>query len=356
VPSDGWLIRRLSAFGPPLPIAPDDLQAARRWSHGRRPAAAEEIEWLASLNIRMAVALRGRDAIVGVLLLGPSSEHEGYPGTLRPALEGCAAQLALMIENGRLTARVVEQEKVRRDLALAAEVQRRLLPEAPPELEAAALAAVSLPARSVGGDYFDFLDVGDQRLGIALADIAGKGIPAALIMSSVRMALRVLASEPGASLPDLAAKMNRFLHQATPANSYATFFYARVDDRTRELRYVNAGHLPPMLVRSGDVQELTTGGSVIGLLEGLSYEEGAVALEPGDVLVAFTDGVPEAQNPSEEEFGEARLKSLLVSLAHLDASEIAARLLSDLKAWIQEAPQYDDLTFIVMKVRETKAS
>lgn len=169
------------------------------------------------------------------------------------------------------------------------------------------------------------------------------------------MALRVLISEPDMSLPELAAKMNRFLHQATPSNGYATSFYARVDDRTRELRYINAGHLPPVLIRSGKVQELIIGGSVIGLLEGLSYEEGGVALESGDVLVAFTDGVPEAKNAAEEEFGEARLKELLLAFAHLDANEIAARLRAELKAWIQDAPQYDDLTFIVMKVRRTEA-
>jgi sigma-B regulation protein RsbU (phosphoserine phosphatase) len=172
-------------------------------------------------------------------------------------------------------------------------------------------------------------------------------------MSSVRMALHVLASEPGASLPDLAAKMNRFLHRSTPANSYATFFYGRIDDRTREFHYVNAGHLPPMLVRSGEVQELSIGGSVVGLLEGLSYDEGRVSLEPGDVLVAFTDGVPEAQNPAEEEFGDARLKELVKAVAHLEADQIAARLLGELKDWIRDAAQYDDLTFIVMKVRAT---
>ena len=132
----------------------------------------------------------------------------------------------------------------------------------------------------------------------------------------------------------------------------ATFFYARVDDDARELRYINAGHLPPILVRSGELQELTTGGSVIGLFDGLSYEEGGVALQPGDVLVAFTDGVPEAQNAAEEEFGDVRLKELLTKIAHLDAQEIAARLLAELKAWIQDASQYDDLTFIVLKVRD----
>lgn len=348
----GWLSRRLAAYGQALSITTGDLDAALQWSATHHPAVRDEIETIVAAHVRVAVALRAREDVIGILLIGPpSDEGSSYGRSERAALTACAPQFALMVENGRLTARIVAQEKVRRDLALAAEVQRRLLPEAPPARDDAAVAAVSLPARSIGGDYFDFIDLGDRRLGIALADIAGKGISAALIMSSVRMALRVLASEPGASLPDLVARMNHVLHEATPSNSYATFFYARLDDESRELRYINAGHLPPILVRSGELQELTTGGSVIGLLDGLSYEEGGVSLQPGDVLVAFTDGVPEAQNAAEEEFGDARLKELLAQIAHLDAPEIAARLLAELKAWIQDAPQYDDLTFIVLKVR-----
>jgi len=357
LPHDGWLSRRLSAYGQALLITSGDLDAALQWSAAHHPAVRGEIAAIAAADVRVAVALRAREEVIGILLLGPPADNQSsYGRSERAALTACAPQLALMIENGRLTARIVAQEKIRRDLALAAEVQRRLLPDAPPERDTAAVAAVSLPARSIGGDYFDFIDVGDRRLGIALADIAGKGIPAALIMSSVRMALRVLASEPGASLPDLVARMNHVLHEATPSNSYATFFYARLDDETRELRYINAGHLPPLLVRSGKLQELTTGGSVIGLFDGMSYEEGGVSLQPGDVLVAFTDGVPEAQNAAEEEFGDARLKELLTQIAHLGAQEIAARLLAELKAWIQDASQYDDLTFIVLKVRDVPAS
>jgi sigma-B regulation protein RsbU (phosphoserine phosphatase) len=351
LPRASWLARRLSAFNGALSITAEDLDAAFRWSTEHHPAVTEEIAALAAAEVRVAVALRARDDVVGILLLGPPVSGAGSDGpSERGALSACAPQVALMLENGRLTSRILENEKVRRDLALAAEVQRRLLPEGPPELAAAALVAVSLPARSVGGDYYDFIDGGDGWLGIALADIAGKGIPAALIMSSVRMALRVLASERGISLPDLSTRMNHLLHQATPANSYATFFYARIDDQARRLRYVNAGHLPPILVRSGELQELTTGGSVIGLIDGLSYEEGDIALQPGDVLVAFTDGVPEAQNPAEAEFGDERLKELLARIAHLDAHDIAERLLAELKAWIQDASQYDDLTFIVLKV------
>ncbi|HKW00299.1 MAG TPA: ADOP family duplicated permease [Vicinamibacterales bacterium] len=353
VQQDGWLSRRLSAYGQALAITAGDLDAALQWSATHHPAVRDEIAAIAAAQVRVAVALRAREDVIGILLLGPpADEGSSYGRSERAALTACAPQLALMVENGGLTRRIVAQEKVRRDLALAAEVQRGLLPDAPPERDAAVVAAVSLPARSIGGDYFDFIDVGDRRLGIALADIAGKGIPAALIMSSVRMALRVLASEPGVSLPDLVARMNHVLHEATPSNSYATFFYARLDDSTNELRYINAGHLPPILVRSGQLQELTTGGSVIGLLDGMSYEEGGVALQSGDVLVAFTDGVPEAQNAAEEEFGDARLKELLAQVAHLDAPEIAARLLAALKEWIQDASQYDDLTFIVLKVRD----
>ncbi len=147
--------------------------------------------------------------------------------------------------------------------------------------------------------------------------------------------------------------MNHFLHQTTPSNSYATFFYAQIDQRTRQLRYVNAGHLPPYLLRESQasIQELTTGGAVIVLMPQMTYEEATVDLQSGDVLVAFTDGLTEAMNASDEEFGDERLKAVLRQIAHLPAPEIAARLADALKAWIKDAAsQYDDLTFVVLKV------
>jgi sigma-B regulation protein RsbU (phosphoserine phosphatase) len=265
-----------------------------------------------------------------------------------------------MIENARLTARVVEQEKLRRDLALAAEVQRRLLPDRPPEANGAVLGAVSLPARSVGGDYYDFIELGDHRIGIALADIAGKGVAAALLMAVVQASLRIVAAEGGVSLPQLAAKVNEFLHRSTGSNGYATFFYAQLDERSRQLRYVNAGHNPPFLVRAVDadagaqgavdIRELRVGGTVLGLFPEMSYEEATVELQSGDVLVAFTDGVTEALNAAEEEYGEERLKSLLREVVHLSAPEITARMSDELRKWISGTNQYDDLTFVVMKV------
>ncbi|HEU4691177.1 MAG TPA: PP2C family protein-serine/threonine phosphatase, partial [Vicinamibacterales bacterium] len=193
-----------------------------------------------------------------------------------------------------------------------------------------------------------------------LADVSGKGVAAALIMSVVQASLRIIASDGDISLPRLAARMNEFLYRTTPGNKYATFFYAQVDADRRQLRYVNAGHNPPYLVRARrdtaapgeeeQMEELTTGGAVVGMLPGLSYEEATVDLCSRDVLLAYTDGVTEAHNPDNVEFGEERLKALLREVAHLSADGIRTRIEAELKAWIKDAEQYDDLTFVVMKV------
>jgi sigma-B regulation protein RsbU (phosphoserine phosphatase) len=262
---------------------------------------------------------------------------------------------ALLIENAHLTTRAVEQEKLRKDVALAAEVQRRLLPAGPPRSPFATLAAFTLPARLVGGDYYDFLDLGGGRIGIAVADVSGKGVAAALLMSAVQASLRVITSAGEVPLSQLAARMNAFLYQSTGANKYATFFYAQLDEETRQLAYVNAGHNPPFLVRASDagatVVELAAGGTVIGLFEEMSYESASVELQSGDLLVAFTDGVTEALDPSGEEFGEERLKDLLRSVRGAPADDVASHLAAAMKAWMGGAEQHDDLTFVVVALR-----
>jgi sigma-B regulation protein RsbU (phosphoserine phosphatase) len=360
VPIDGFLAGRLAAYPMPLPFERDELDALAEWASANRPERVDEIRALAQCDVRVAVPLRTRTEVMGMLLLGPSREDARSGAIDRQVLRSCADQFALMLENARLTDRVVGQEVLRRDLALAAEVQKRLLPSAPPSADIAEFAAISVPARSIGGDYYDFIQVGEQRIGIALADVSGKGVAAALIMSVVQASLRIIASDGDISLPRLAARMNEFLYRTTPGNKYATFFYAQVDGARRQLRYVNAGPNPPYLVRArtnaanseqgSPMEELTVGGAVVGMLPGLSYDEATVDLCPGDVLLAYTDGVTEAHSPDNIEFGEERLKALLGDVAHLSADEIRVRISSELKAWIKDAEQYDDLTFVVMKV------
>jgi serine phosphatase RsbU (regulator of sigma subunit) len=371
VVADGFLITRLRAYPRPLPFAPNELAALAGWAAAHRPDRLEEIRALAAAGVRLAVPLRTRREILGVLLLGQSfdsrapaqgkPQRRGFSAHEKQALRVVADQFALMIENARLTDRVVEQETLRRDIALASDVQRRLLPDAPPRAACADFAASSVPARRIGGDYYDFVELGDGGIAIALADVSGKGVAAALIMSVVQASLRIISSESNVAPPRLVARMNEFLYRSTPASKYATFFYAQLDERRRQLRYVNAGHNPPYLFRAGrrspagaassDIEQLSVGGTVVGMFPEMGYEEATVELCPGDVLLAFTDGVPEAHNPENDEFGEERLQQLLRQAAHLPAGEIGARISAGMRDWIRDAEQYDDLTFIVMKVR-----
>jgi sigma-B regulation protein RsbU (phosphoserine phosphatase) len=180
-------------------------------------------------------------------------------------------------------------------------------------------------------------------------------------MSVVQASLRIISSEDDVMPPRLVARMNEFVYRSTPESKYATFFYAQLDEQRRQLRYVNAGHNAPYLLRarrrpatdsaSPEIEELSVGGTVVGMFPEMRYEEATVDLCSGDVLLVFTDGVPEAHNPENEEFGEERLQQLLRLTAHLPADEIGARISVETKNWIRDAEQYDDLTFIVMKVR-----
>jgi putative ABC transport system permease protein len=361
VAADGFLITRLRAYPLPLPFAPNELDALAEWAAEHRPERLDEIRALATTGVRLAVPLHTRSEILGVLLLTAGPQRAGFNTHEKQVLRACADQFALMIENARLSDRVVEQETLRRDIALASDVQRRLLPEAPPRSESADFAAISVPARRIGGDYYDFVELRDRELGIALADVSGKGVAAALIMSVVQASLRIISSEGGVPLPRLVARMNEFVYRSTPASKYATFFYAQFDQQRRTLRYVNAGHNAPYLLRAGrtsaadpasaEIEQLSVGGTVVGMFPEMGYEEATVELCPGDLLFAFTDGVPEAHNPENEEFGEERLQQLLRETAHLPADEISARIFAEMKKWIRDAEQYDDLTFIVMKMR-----
>ena len=355
IPGRGMLLSRLRSYRAALSISSEDLATWQEWSSLYEPRHLPEIAMLRERGARLAVPLRTNKEVLGVLLLGGRADGERYSQSERQTLWGCADQFALLLENARLTERVLEQEKLRRDVALAAEVQRRLLARQSLENAAISLAALSIPARSVGGDYYDLLELGGDCTGIALADVAGKGVPAALIMSVVQATLRVLSAEPAIPLSDLVAKMNHFLYQSTGSSSYATFFYAQVDQRGRKLRYVNAGHNPPYVLRvdgaSMQIEELSVGGTVIGMFREARYEEGSIDLHPGDVLMIFTDGVPEALNPQEEEFGEERLKCVLQQVVPLSVAEMVSHISGELKNWIQDAAQYDDLTLVLMKVK-----
>jgi phosphoserine phosphatase RsbU/P len=357
---DAFVVKRLNSLSNPLAIEAAELetwtQAFSLASPAVREARKQERETLRRVKANLLVQVRTKERMSGILSLSLRRGQFPYSVADKETLMSVAGQLALVIENARLAERMVAEERLRRELALAAEVQRRLLPERPPECLAVELAGFCQPARGVGGDYYDFIKFDNERLGVAIADVAGKGIAAALLMSTVQATLRSLSADgPGnGSLADMVATLNRLLCGSTGGANYVTFFYAQFDQATRRLAYVNAGHNPPFFFRaapSRDFRSLSSGGMFVGMFEHCGYEQEVVQMGPGDALIAFTDGLPEARNAQDEEFDEERIKEVVAATAHLSAPEIRDEIARRVKEWIASAPQYDDLTFIVMKVK-----
>jgi serine phosphatase RsbU (regulator of sigma subunit) len=267
-----------------------------------------------------------------------------------------AAQTALAQEVARLTTAIgremAQRERMNRELEIAREVQEHLFPQQFPPAAGLDYCGQCRPAREVGGDYYDFLELPDGRLGIAIGDVSGKGVGAALMMASLEASLRALASvvqDPA----ELMGRVNSLVCQASSANRFATLFYAVYDPATRQLTYVNAGHNPPVVVRhSGglcQVLRLETGGAVIGLFP-QQYHRGMFSHEAGDLVVLFTDGVSESMNARDEEWGEERLIELATTFHGLPASDAMKRILAAAQAFAGGAPQHDDMTLVLLRV------
>ncbi len=243
-----------------------------------------------------------------------------------------------------------ERDALERELNVAREVQRELLPHAAPRFEGLELAGVCQPAIAVGGDYYDYLQHADGRPGLVLADISGKGVPAALLMASLQASVRSLfhtAADPG----QLNARLNDALCRSSSLSRYATAFLADFDPGTRRLTYSNAGHLPALIIRGEQTLRCEEGGMPIGLFEGVTYKTGTLTLVPGDLLALFTDGVTEAPAPGGEEFGVGRLADVL--RAHLDRPVDAAlqAVLDALLDWSGPVAPHDDVTLVLARVR-----
>jgi phosphoserine phosphatase RsbU/P len=307
-----------------------------------------------SLDAEIVLPLSASSSLIGVMSLGPKQSEEPYTrGDIR-LLDAVAAQTGLALENSRLTAAIAEEvanrEKAKRELEIAREVQERLFPQEYPPIPGITYAGACRPALGVGGDYYDFIPRSSSQLGIAIGDVSGKGIPAALLMATLRAYLRGQTAGHESHLSGLMANLNRLVYESSAPNRYATFFYGEYDATTSRLVYVNAGHNPPIVVRrSGEIARLDVGGPVIGLLPECSYQEGCVALAPGDLLVAFTDGVSESMNGDFEEWGEERLVQALQTGTTHAPLDLIACLMAGADAFAGGAAQHDDMTIVVLQ-------
>jgi sigma-B regulation protein RsbU (phosphoserine phosphatase) len=244
---------------------------------------------------------------------------------------------------------LVHLQEQEREIAEAKAIQEKLLPREIPQMPGYQIASAWQSARLVGGDYFDILPLDDKTLGLCIADVAGKGMPAALLMSNLQAAVRGLSSLTVA--PDqLCSRLNSIVYRNTESDRFITFFYAHLEGLTRRLEYVNAGHNPPFVVRSdGSHERLREGGTVLGVFASRDYEMGSAHLSPGDRVILFTDGVTEACNAVGEEFGEARLLRLLEDHRTLSAAELQAKILAVVAEFSRSRWQ-DDATLLVLAV------
>ncbi len=243
-----------------------------------------------------------------------------------------------------------ERGKLEQEMRIARDIQMELLPNAFPEIPGLDIFAFTVPARQVGGDCYDVIDVGDGRIAITIGDVSGKGTPAAILMANVQAAVRAL-SEAGIPAGELIRRVNRLVYRFTEESAFITFFYCVLDGRTGALSYVNAGHNPPCLIRAdGRKEYLEKGGLVIGVVPEADYEEGAATLGPGDSLVLYTDGITEAMNHNDEMFGEERFERILEEYRHAPAREIERHVYAGIKDFAAGAAQSDDLTMVVIKI------
>jgi sigma-B regulation protein RsbU (phosphoserine phosphatase) len=304
-------------------------------------------EALSGARFALAVPLAAGERLSGLLAVGERPGGRAFGEEDLEFAGALARQTQAALEGARLHRVRLEKERQDRDLQIARGIQQSLFPRGAPRVEGFEVVAESRSCFEVGGDYYDFIPLDGGRLGLVIADVSGKGTPASLMMASVHAWLQATA---GTARPtQVLERLNRFLHANTQTSRYVTLFYAELDPARRRLAYVNAGHVPPYLRRAdGREERLTAGGPVLGLLEDVALEAGELDLGAGDVLAVVTDGVTEALNPRDEEFGDERVRRTLAEAAGRGAAAALSGLVAAVDAWVGPAGCTDDLTALIL--------
>lgn len=315
----------------------------------------EEDNWegLTQRGLVLALPLRQHGETHGVLCLGPKMTGQPYKPDDLEFLYALGNLALVSIQNSFLVDEQIEKERLEKEMRLARGIQERLLPQELPSLPGVEVAAVALPSRHVGGDYYDVVKLDDDRMLLAIADVTGKGVPASLLMANIQAGLHVILPMD-ISIEEATLHLNRIICENTGYDKFITFFHGIYDARDRSFEYVNAGHNPPVLMRAnGDMELLEKGGLLLGIMKSVTYERGRVTLDPGDVIAIFTDGVTEAMSPENEEYGEERLEACLSAYHHEPAQAILDAVRQDIRTFTHDPTLLsDDLTMIVFKVKD----
>lgn len=301
----------------------------------------------------VVVPYQKENELKSVLILGPKLNRKQWEQMELEFLSILFSQVQSILENLVLLEQKIETEILEKELEVAQTIQRRLLPTSPPDFPGWEVTFFNHSSRQVGGDYCDLIPVGDW-LYIVIADVSGKSIPAALLMSNVQSAIRLLV-DFHLELPELVFRLNNQLARSTASDRFVTLFIGKIHLRDGKLFYIDAGHNPPLLWHQECqlMDELSTGGILLGMMENVAYQQGENHLQYGDILICYTDGVTETLNASGEEFGEERLKQFILNNHHLSARQLLNGLIEELKNFSgKPIASDDDITFIIIKRRK----
>ncbi len=306
--------------------------------------AAAEREGLCSM---LCVGLVNRDKIIGTVHLYTGDPHDFTADEIR-LVQSIANHVAVVIENAKLYEESLEKQRIEQELALAAEIQTALLPATSPKLGMFDIEAKIVPCRELSGDLFDFIELEDQRMGLVIADVSGKGAPGAILMATTRVIVRTQA-ESSLIAEEVIGKVNKSLCEDTRPTEFVSMFYSVLDAKTGTLTYSNAGHNPPILFQKGKTIFLEEGGVPLGILEDAFYAGEQIQLASGDVLLFYTDGITEAGNDEKEIFGVGRLVRTVQQNLSLNSQELIDLIYEEVLNFA-DGPQSDDLTLIALKV------
>lgn len=299
--------------------------------------------------LSVPMIIKGR--MIGILTLFNKESAEGFTEADQRLLTIIAGQSANVIENSRLFEEEKKLMQIQQEIQVASEIQKNLLPQEIPSIKGYDIYAINIPAREVGGDYYDFIKISETKTAIALGDVSGKGLPASMLMANLQATLRGQLLFCNCA-KDCIKRANNMLFKSTDTSKFVTLFFGILDTEKHTLTYCNAGHNEPIYFRQEQKVKLDKGGMLLSCFEDTEYDEEEMIFEKGSTLVVFTDGVTEAMNESNEEFSDERLYNLIEKNVALSSQEIAKEILSDIKKHSAGVPQFDDITLMIIKRNE----
>lgn len=313
----------------------------------------EDRVFLSGRDVSLAIPLRSRGEVVGALLLGDRVTGTQFTSEDIALLSSLAGQMSVSLQNALLVRDRVEVARFEEELRLARQIQSSFLMSEFPVMSSFEVHALNIPSKEVAGDFYDLVPAGDGAFVLAIADVAGKGVPAALLSSMLQASLRTQAASIP-SVSEILRNINSLVYRGTAVHQFATFFIARVEQKGLRMTFSNAGHNYPVVTRRGGEQVLLErGGLVLGIMEAVEYEETGLSLQTGDRIVFYTDGITEAVNAAEEQFGEERLLEVLRGLPRdLSAHEVTEQILVSLRQFLNGEEPRDDMTLMVLRVME----